>query len=80
MRLLLVHSGADLYGASRSLLRMSARHVADGHHVTVVLPFEGPLQDELERCGANVIVDHALPLLTRSTRALAIAGSKLPIR
>ncbi len=79
MKLLMVHSGSDLYGASRSLLRMSTRLAADGHSVIAVLPFPGPLEGELRAGGVEVIVDRTMPLLTRSKRALAVAGAKISL-
>jgi glycosyltransferase involved in cell wall biosynthesis len=65
MRFLFVHSGADLYGASRSLLRLSRRLLMDGHPVTAVLPYEGPLTDELRDSGIRVIIHKDLPIITR---------------
>ncbi|MDI6773932.1 MAG: glycosyltransferase [Verrucomicrobiota bacterium] len=65
MKILFVHSGADLYGAGRSLLRLSARLVRDSHGVRVVLPWEGPLRAELEKAGAQVRVLTRLPILRR---------------
>lgn len=80
MRVLFVHSGSDLYGASRSLLRLSSRLVDDGHNVCVVLPGEGPLGVELNRTGAQVVIHRRLPVVTRDVgiglaAALQLAGS-----
>jgi len=63
---LLVHTGADLYGASRSLIRLTARLARHGHAVTVVLPYEGPLRGELEAGGVEVLIHKDLPVVTRS--------------
>lgn len=65
MRVLFVHSGADLYGASRSLLRLSSRLARDGHAVLAILPYEGPLVEELKRSGVQVRVHTNLPVVTR---------------
>lgn len=66
MNILFIHSGSDLYGASRSLLRLATRLVRDGHGVSIVLPSEGPLVAELQSAGADTEVMPGLPLLTRS--------------
>src|SRR5256885_16809755 len=73
MRILFVHSGADLYGASRSLLRLSSRLVRDGHVVSVVLPYRGPLLPVLEQPGVEVAVCHRLAVITR-TRFRGLGG------
>lgn len=65
MRILFVHSGADLYGASRSLLRLSSRLARDGHAVLAVLPYEGPLRAELEQNGVRALVHRRMPVVTR---------------
>lgn len=65
MRLLFVHSGSDLYGASRSLLRLSKRLVQDGHQVLAILPQDGPLKNELLNGGADVIIDTHLAIISR---------------
>lgn len=89
MRLLLIHSGADLYGASRSCLRLAGRLQAEGHGVSVVLPFNGPLREELQQAGVEVCVYHGMSLLARkSFRSVSglltlpgrVAGSTLFLR
>jgi len=55
LRILVVHSSAELYGSDRSLLdfvRHRGRHI----QVTVALPEQGILVKELEAAGAKVIV------------------------
>ena len=51
MIILSVHNSADIYGASRCLLRMMTLFVKDGHEVHVVLPCRGPLVRLLEKSG-----------------------------
>ena len=51
---LVVHPGAELYGADRVLLGSVAALVAD-FDVTVALPGSGPLTAELEALGARVV-------------------------
>lgn len=65
MKILFIHSGADLYGASRSLLRLSSRLVRDGNPVMAILPYDGPLRDELQTHGVEVRIHHDLPVVTR---------------
>ena len=64
-RILFVHSGSDLYGASRSLLRLSSRLVKDGVLVRVVLPDEGPLVGALQANGIVVDIHRNLPVIER---------------
>ncbi len=65
LRILFVHSGADLYGASRSLLRLSSRLVLDGAVVKVVLPYHGPLVSALTDKGVDVVIHRNLPVIER---------------
>lgn len=65
MRILFVHTGADLYGASRSLLRLAGRLVRDGHAVACLLPYDGPLRERLDQAGVDVRIDGRMPLLVR---------------
>ncbi len=60
-----MHSGADLYGSGRSLLRLSSRLVRDGHAVLAVLPYDGALRAELEHNGASVTIHRNLPIVER---------------
>lgn len=64
-RILFIHSGSDLYGASRSLLRLSSRLVGDGAVVKAVLPQNGPLVLELRKIGVDVDVQKSLPVIER---------------
>ncbi|WNV76399.1 glycosyltransferase [Geodermatophilus sp. DSM 44513] len=50
---LVVHPGAELYGADRVLLE-SVTALAGSHDVTVAVPGPGPLVTELERLGVRV--------------------------
>lgn len=54
MRLLFVGHSSGLLGAERSMVDIVSGAVADGHDVTVVLPQPGPLNELLERAGAEV--------------------------
>jgi glycosyltransferase involved in cell wall biosynthesis len=66
MKLLFIHSGADLYGASRSVLRLTRRLIKDGFLVTILLPFDGPLAPALKEVGADVIIEPSLTTVTRT--------------
>ncbi|MGB8981535.1 MAG: glycosyltransferase family 4 protein [Anaerolineales bacterium] len=65
LRILFVHSGSDLYGASRSLLRLSSRLVRDGARVMTVLPYKGPLVEALQANGIEVVIRNDLPVIER---------------
>lgn len=66
MIILSVHNSADIYGASRCLLRIMRLFVKDGHEVHVVLPCKGPLVQLLEKNGIRI---HILPQLAIIDRA-----------
>src|SRR5579884_2763839 len=65
MNILIAHNTADLYGASRSMLRMVCGLIKEPHAVTIVLPEDGPLVGELRRSGATVVIHPSLFLITR---------------
>src|SRR4051812_28359171 len=63
-RLLVVHPGAELYGADR-VLAESASALATRFDVTVALPGPGPLVAELEGRGLRVVLCR-MPVLRNS--------------
>lgn len=65
MRILFFHSVPDVYGASRSLLRLTVRLSQDGHQVLVVLPEDGPLSCLLKRAGVSVTYLPQLMIIKR---------------
>jgi glycosyltransferase involved in cell wall biosynthesis len=65
MTILFVHGPADLYGASRSLLRLVSRLTRDGHRVSVILPADGDLAYQLRLTGAVVVVHEELAFVSR---------------
>ncbi|MCF6508766.1 glycosyltransferase [Blastococcus sp. MG754426] len=69
--LLVVHPGAELYGADRMLLE-SAVALADRFTVTVALPGPGPLTDELEARGIRV---ETCPMPVLRNSALRLRGA-----
>lgn len=66
MKVLYLHCVADLYGASRCLLRLVERLQAEGHETVTVLPYDGVLHDALLSVGGDVVLDEAMPILRRS--------------
>ncbi len=79
MTILFVHHTSDLYGASRSLLRLSVRLRAEGHCVIAVLPSDGPLGRELSASGVAVVHSSFMPALHRTEFNL-VGISKLLLR
>lgn len=65
LRILFVHSGSDLYGASRSLLRLSSRLARDGANLMVVLPYDGPLVSALRENEIKVVIQKNLAMIER---------------
>jgi hypothetical protein len=64
-RVLYVHNSADLYGASRSLVRLM--RTLDRHRFdpVVLLPADGPLATQIREAGAQVIIFQGLSVITR---------------
>ena len=54
MRILLLHSSSDIYGASKIFLQTVQLLKNNGHHAVVALSSEGPLSTELEKIGVDV--------------------------
>ena len=65
MNVLLVHNSADIYGASRSLLRLVSRLDRNRFVPSVLLPISGPLQLLLEEKEVRVFVQPSLRVITR---------------
>ena len=54
MRILLLHSSSDIYGASKILLQTITLLQKEGHECIVVLSGDGPLKTALENIGVKV--------------------------
>ena len=65
MTILFAHNTSDLYGASRSLLRLASRLRAEGHKVIAILPGKGPLGAELAGAGVQVEIHSRLAFVER---------------
>jgi glycosyltransferase involved in cell wall biosynthesis len=83
MRILFVNHNADLYGASRSLLRLASRLHADGNNIAVAMPSDGPLRVALESAGVRTLVEPHIAVVERSvlrsTRGRVKFLAELPI-
>ncbi len=64
-RILFVHNSADIYGASRSLLRLSAALDRTRFQPIVLLPEEGPLVPLLKQAGVEVMIMGGMSIITR---------------
>jgi glycosyltransferase involved in cell wall biosynthesis len=71
MRILFVHSPADLYGASRALLRLCGDMRRSDWQVAVVLPQEGVLSQRLAAVGVEVFLMPGIARLERQHFATA---------
>ncbi len=80
MKLLYVANVSDLYGASRSLLRLTSRLVQDGHQVEVILPGDGSLRPRLEKAGVGVLIHPGLPVLSRRALKNPLGWLRLLVR
>lgn len=65
VRVMLCHPSAELYGSDRMALEAAVGLIDRGIDVTVVLPVDGPLRDELRAAGAEVVI-HDVPVLRKS--------------
>jgi glycosyltransferase involved in cell wall biosynthesis len=77
MKILFLHTPPDLYGASRSLLRLTSRLVRDGNNIRVVLGGDGPLRQALEEAGVTVAVCPRLAAVNRRNSTTIINLLKL---
>lgn len=64
-RILYVHNGSDLYGASRSLLRLVARLDRKKFEPHVILPEVGPLCRALRLAGVPYTIQPSLAVISR---------------
>ncbi|MBE2204296.1 MAG: glycosyltransferase family 4 protein [Chthoniobacterales bacterium] len=65
VRILIIHNSADIYGASRSVLRLCKHLDRSRFEPLVMLPESGPLQDLLTALGVRVLVFPGLRVITR---------------
>lgn len=65
LKVLLVNNSADIYGASRSLLRLAYRLRELGHEPLVLLPELGPLDERLRDSGVRTVIFPSLRVITR---------------
>lgn len=65
MKILLINNSADIYGASRSLLRLACRLQQLGHDPLVLLPAPGPLDGRLHAAGIRTVISPSLRVITR---------------
>ncbi len=66
-RVLYVHNSADIYGASRSLVRLLGVLDRARFEPLVMLPAEGPLADQLRALPVRVLIFPALSVIDRAT-------------
>lgn len=67
MKFLFIQSNADMYGSSRSLLRLTSRQVKNGNQVAAVLPHEGELKNALEKAVVKVEIQKSLAIIDRKS-------------
>lgn len=65
VRILIVHNSADLYGASRSVVRLCQALDRQRFEPLVLLPESGPLLDLLREIGVRTLVFPSLRVITR---------------
>ena len=67
IRVLCVHNSADIYGASRCLVRLLKLLDRSRFSPLVILPEAGPLQAMIEEAGVEVVVHPRLSAVTRQS-------------
>lgn len=65
MRILIIHNSADIYGASRSVVRLCGRLDRARFEPLVLLPESGPLQAMLRDVGVRTVIFPGLRVITR---------------
>lgn len=65
MRILIVHNSADIYGASRSVVRLCGRLDRSQFEPLVLLPEGGPLEEMLRGIGVQTLIFSGLRVITR---------------
>jgi glycosyltransferase involved in cell wall biosynthesis len=78
VRITFLHSSNDVYGASRVLLGDVTKLVAQGHHVSVVVPANGPLAALQEIISDGYVIDGSLAVLRRVNPRDAARPPHLP--
>jgi glycosyltransferase involved in cell wall biosynthesis len=78
-RILYVHNSADLYGASRSLLRLLQGSDRNRFKPTVILPEDGPLRGAIEKLGVKVFVDPSLAIISRYSSWIILIFYRFPV-
>jgi glycosyltransferase involved in cell wall biosynthesis len=69
MKIVFLHGGNDLYGASRCLLRLAAALCRDGHQAEAWIPGDGPIRPALEAAGVPCITVPELSPVSRGKYA-----------
>ena len=81
-RILYVHNSADIYGASRSLVRLLGTLDREKFAPLVLLPADGPLAAQLRAIGVRVLVFPQLSVITREvfhSWRLVLFALRLPL-
>lgn len=65
MKILYVSNVSDIYGASRSLLRLASHLARASHEVRVILPRDGPLREHLEQAHVTTVICRDLAIMSR---------------
>lgn len=77
-RILYVHNSADMYGASRSLLRLLNGIDRSRIEPVVLLPEDGALRWAAEGLGVRVIIDPSLAIISRYTSWFIVLAWRCP--
>ena len=78
-RILYVHNSADLYGASRSLLRLLTALDRTRFDPSVVLPEHGILEERIKALGTSVTIEPALAIISRYSSKLGAIFYRFPV-
>lgn len=80
MNVVILHGSNDVYGASRVLLAEVAAYLSLGHHVTVVLPMDGPLTSELQTLSSavRVCVEPDMAVIRKSDLLGSLRQTSIP--
>lgn len=74
LNILFIHQSAELYGSDKTLLLLLKNLNKSQFNATVVLPFDGPLKQELELAGVKVVIAPVLKLYRKMMSPKGLIG------
>jgi len=80
LNIVFIHQSAELYGSDKTLLLLLKNLDKSKYKTTVILPFEGPLKEELELAGVKVVIAPVLKLYRKMISPKGLIGFLFDIK